>query len=428
MHPGCREWDEQMLNECMYPHDMAEVLKIRLSERLQSDHIAWFYDRTGIFTVRSACKLAMEVDRRTTDQAGSSSRTDGSKPMYADIWKAKVLAKVHIFAWRLSQEGMATQANRRARKLEKEAKCQLCNREDEMGHHVVVWCTKAQALRRELRNHWCLPDECYAQWTGPDWLLTLMSMLSQDQVTKTLLLLWRAWFLRNDAIHGKGTTTVNALVEFLTSYAATLNIATQAERGDPSDKGKNIIHERVIAHRSKSGKKKKADTSRWCAPLAGWVKLNADAGFRSTNGDASTGKVLLTTWQSLMNVDSVEAVEAKACLHGVLLAAEWFRQPPQVELDCAVLVNELEGNGANRSHMVGVLAEIKEASTLLPACRFMHIQRGANQVAHALARLALQTRCAKVMRFQAPKEVQALVDRDNQESSKRTSTCNSNPI
>jgi hypothetical protein len=73
MHPRCREWDEQMLNECMYPHDMAEVLKIRLSERLQSNHIAWFYDQTGIFTVRSACKLAMEVDRRTTDQAGSSS-------------------------------------------------------------------------------------------------------------------------------------------------------------------------------------------------------------------------------------------------------------------------------------------------------------------------------------------------------------------
>jgi hypothetical protein len=31
MQPGQREWDEQVLNECLYPHDMAEVLKIRLS-------------------------------------------------------------------------------------------------------------------------------------------------------------------------------------------------------------------------------------------------------------------------------------------------------------------------------------------------------------------------------------------------------------
>jgi hypothetical protein len=36
--------------------------------------------------------------------------------MFADIWKAKVPEKVHIFAWRLVQEGLATQVNRRARR------------------------------------------------------------------------------------------------------------------------------------------------------------------------------------------------------------------------------------------------------------------------------------------------------------------------
>jgi hypothetical protein len=43
-----------MLNECMYPHNVAEVIKIRLSDRLQSDHIAWFYEHSSIFTVKSA--------------------------------------------------------------------------------------------------------------------------------------------------------------------------------------------------------------------------------------------------------------------------------------------------------------------------------------------------------------------------------------
>jgi hypothetical protein len=81
-------------------------------------------------------------------------------------------------------------------------------------------------------------------------------------------------------------------VEFLTSYAATLNIATQADSGDPSNKGKKIIHEGVAACGRKSGKKEKADTSRWCAPPAGWVKFNADMGFRSANGDASTGVII----------------------------------------------------------------------------------------------------------------------------------------
>jgi hypothetical protein len=160
---------------------------------LQSDHVAWFYERNGIFTVKNAYKLPVEVDKRIADQTGSSSRTDGSRPMFANIWKAKVPTKVCIFEWRLSQEGLATQANRRARKLEKEATCQLCGIEDETGHHAVVRCTKAQALRMELRNRWCLPDESYVRHTRPDWLLTLLSTLSEKQATKTLIF-WRAWF------------------------------------------------------------------------------------------------------------------------------------------------------------------------------------------------------------------------------------------
>jgi hypothetical protein len=48
MVPGWREWNEQLLNEYMYPHDVVEVLKIRLSERIQSNHIAWFYEKNGI--------------------------------------------------------------------------------------------------------------------------------------------------------------------------------------------------------------------------------------------------------------------------------------------------------------------------------------------------------------------------------------------
>jgi hypothetical protein len=45
MLPDGSEWNEQLLKECMYPHNVNEVLKIRLSERIQDDHIAWFYER-----------------------------------------------------------------------------------------------------------------------------------------------------------------------------------------------------------------------------------------------------------------------------------------------------------------------------------------------------------------------------------------------
>jgi hypothetical protein len=108
--------------------------------------------------------------------------------MYVDIWTTKVPAKVLIFAWRLEQEGLATQVNRRMRKLEKEAKCQIYGKEDESGHHAVVRCTKALALRMEMRNHWRLPNKSQFQHAGPDWLHTLLSTLDKEATAKTLLL------------------------------------------------------------------------------------------------------------------------------------------------------------------------------------------------------------------------------------------------
>jgi hypothetical protein len=53
MVSGRREWDETRLKECKYPHDVQEVLKICLSQRVLDDHIAWFYERSGLFTIRS---------------------------------------------------------------------------------------------------------------------------------------------------------------------------------------------------------------------------------------------------------------------------------------------------------------------------------------------------------------------------------------
>jgi hypothetical protein len=44
MVPGRREWDAQTLNTCFHRHDIEEINKIRPSDRLQEDVIAWHYE------------------------------------------------------------------------------------------------------------------------------------------------------------------------------------------------------------------------------------------------------------------------------------------------------------------------------------------------------------------------------------------------
>jgi hypothetical protein len=106
--------------------------------------------------------------------------------------------------WRLSREGLATQANRKARTLEKEATCQVCGIEEESGYHAVVHCTQAKALRWELHLHWSLPDERKFDYTGPDWLLHLLDTTEPEERNNIMLMLWRAWHHRNNIMHGKG--------------------------------------------------------------------------------------------------------------------------------------------------------------------------------------------------------------------------------
>jgi hypothetical protein len=100
----------------------------------------------------------------------------------------------------------------------KDARCTICGREDESSYHAVLRCTKARALRMELRKHWVLPEESKFRYTGPDWLLILLSQLNVGLKAKILLMIWRAWYLRNEVVHGQGTGSITGAVHFLVNY------------------------------------------------------------------------------------------------------------------------------------------------------------------------------------------------------------------
>jgi hypothetical protein len=146
MRPNHREWDEEVLRTCMHQHDIEAVLRIRLSERTEHDFVAWYYEKSGLFTVKRAYQLAVKSDPqkgRPGMDEGSSSHADGGRSLYMEIWSANIPQKVRIFAWRLSQEGLVTQENRKRRTFVKNATCAICGQEDESGYHATIRCTKA---------------------------------------------------------------------------------------------------------------------------------------------------------------------------------------------------------------------------------------------------------------------------------------------
>jgi hypothetical protein len=78
---------------------VVEVLKIRPMQNGVDDMVAWHYERSGIFTVKSAYQLAVELKQTSEDQAGSSSGSTDGRPIYREIRRADVPPKLCIFAW-----------------------------------------------------------------------------------------------------------------------------------------------------------------------------------------------------------------------------------------------------------------------------------------------------------------------------------------
>jgi len=163
--------------------------------------IAWHYEKTGLFSVRSAYWLGVRLKELEGNSASCSANPDGARPAWKKLWKLPVPHKVRIFAWKLIQGGLATKCNKQKRRLAQEATCDLCGKEDESEHHAVVSCDHAVALREAMREFWALPAENMLTFNGPEWLLLLMDRLERVVAAQLLLILWRAWFVCNELTH-----------------------------------------------------------------------------------------------------------------------------------------------------------------------------------------------------------------------------------
>jgi hypothetical protein len=153
-----------------------------------------------------------------------------------------------------------------------------------------VRCTKAMALRHEMREYWELLGEEWFQYTSPDWLLHLISSVDSEARAKILLILWRAWYIRNDITHGKGTTTITGSAHFLKTYVESLGLVEQKKQVWVNDKGKEKVEEGSgpCKHNQRSDEPRPC----WTPPPVGWAKLNTDAGFCDSTGLASSRVVI----------------------------------------------------------------------------------------------------------------------------------------
>jgi hypothetical protein len=80
-------WKEEVVRDLFRAHDVEQILSIKLPSKLSEDFVSWFYEKRGVFSVRSAYKLAKELKVEEGAGKQSCSANQNGSPVWKDFWK-----------------------------------------------------------------------------------------------------------------------------------------------------------------------------------------------------------------------------------------------------------------------------------------------------------------------------------------------------
>ena len=115
---GSKSWDENLIRHLFYSYDAEEILKLRIPTVGEEDFIAWHYEKNGMFSVKSAYRLALNLKNNKSETGSSSDAVNGERRLWNIIWKAQVPQKIRIFAWRAATISLPTWKHKQQRTLE----------------------------------------------------------------------------------------------------------------------------------------------------------------------------------------------------------------------------------------------------------------------------------------------------------------------
>jgi hypothetical protein len=212
-----------------------------------------------------------------------------------------------------------------------------------------------------------------------------------------LLVLWRAWHIRCDAIYEKGKETIKNSVNFLLAYASALVDHVPVQR---DDKGKTPVHQICTPTTISCSYSPFGDIcwnpSSWVPPKEGTVKINVDAAFCPKSGASSIGAVarnsqgivIAAVSKPIGTCQDVVDAEAAAILAGLKLGFELQVESLVLESDCQVVVEAARNKTPNKSRQWSIFNDIEEAKCGIPVCLLSFTKRNLNGLAHGLAHLA----------------------------------------
>jgi hypothetical protein len=131
------DWDYNKIVGIFNLADVEAILKINLPVRPSEDFLAWAMEKSGLFSVRSAYNLALNLENLEKSWA-SSRAPNGERKLWKNVWNGNVPPKVNVFTWKLCKDALPTKHGKYKRKMEVEGVCNLCGLATQLAQGPVI--------------------------------------------------------------------------------------------------------------------------------------------------------------------------------------------------------------------------------------------------------------------------------------------------
>lgn len=389
-----RTWNKQLMNEVFLQMDSNMIMSIPLCTSTQGDFWAWHYEKSGMFTVRSAYRMMVHTIERVTswlENTAGRSNTKEDEKEWNKLWKEQVPSKVRVFLWRLAHQSIPTQDIRQRRKMADNSKCNVCGREDSWKHSLLE-CHMAKAVwsleHEEITGTLCMICEEDANL----WLAAIWKNLHSEAIVCVVIRSWAIWHAKWKVIHENIFQCPLSTHLFVERYLEELKMSKPVMQGSSSGVRPSCA----------------PSSSRWLPPPHGLAKINTD-GAVSKSSDISAaaaiardedGTFLGASALVLEGITDPETIEPIACREGLALAADLLLRKFRLASDCANAVKNIHGEGFGTYGPI--VKEIKVTSATFAHVEFVHERRSLNVDAHRIAKSATSLSRGRHVWFLSP--------------------------
>jgi ribonuclease HI len=370
-----RWWDNNQLNSLFSAEEVSMIQKISISCTNQEDILIWRGTKNGIFSVRSAYYMQMEMVSRNE---GACSENEKQNRIWKRIWSLSVPNSEKNFLWRACNDILPTKENLCKRKIIMDPLCMFCGMEVESGLHILWQCPSTM----DVRSGGC-PKFQKCSSAGHDFLEVVEGLF--DKCTKEEMELFCStvrciWMRRNEVLHGGTFAHPTILLQ------RPMQAVEDFRRAQERNGLVRLIREIPPA-------------MGWKPPDTGWHKANWDAAVGEKLGRTGLGVVIRDSHGDLLSArcatkqGSLEPslAEAEAMLLSIQLCQELNISRVIFEGDAKGVVEGINSTEVDRGWMGHVFADIKQELQTLGDWKVQFIRRDDNKAAHLLAKSAVQS-------------------------------------